>query len=83
MTPDEAEKMLDGFRDLLQQAFERTSDLKEKDAAQLLERFHNRSYDTIPWVDTRVSEEQLEAVLSALLRTPEGFNAPSQTDAAV
>ncbi|MXW82461.1 MAG: multifunctional oxoglutarate decarboxylase/oxoglutarate dehydrogenase thiamine pyrophosphate-binding subunit/dihydrolipoyllysine-residue succinyltransferase subunit [Rhodothermaceae bacterium] len=75
MTPDEAEKMLDGFRDLLQQAFERTSDLKEKDAAQILEHFHNRSYDTIPWVDTRVSEEQLEAVLSTLLRTPEGFNA--------
>ena len=62
-------------RDLLQQAFERTSDLKEKDAAQILEHFHNRSYDTIPWVDARVSEEQLEAVLSALLRTPEGFNA--------
>ena len=75
MTPDEAEKMLDDFRELLQEAFERTSDLKEKDAAALLEHFHNRSYELPPPVDTRVSREQLEAVLDALLRTPDGFHA--------
>ncbi len=75
MTPDEAEKMLDDFRGLLQEAFERTSDLKEKDAAALLERFHNRSYELPPPVDTRVTQQQLEVVLSALLQTPEEFNA--------
>lgn len=75
MTPDEAEKMLDDFREVLQEAFERTSDLKEKDAATLLERFHNRSYELPPPVDTRVSREQLESVLDALLRTPDEFHA--------
>lgn len=75
MTPDEAEKMLDDFRSLLQDAFERTSNLKEKDAAELLERFHNRSYDSLPMMDTSVSQEHLESVLHALLHTPEGFNA--------
>ena len=75
MTPDEAEKMLDDFREVLQEAFERTSDLKEKDAATLLERFHNRSYELPPPVDTRVSREQLESVLDALLQTPDEFHA--------
>ena len=75
MTPDEAEKMLDDFRGQLQDAFDRTSNLKEKDAATILERFHNKSYESPPPVDTSVSKQQLEAVLEALLRTPEKFNA--------
>lgn len=75
MTPDEAEKMLDDFRGQLQDAFDRTSNLKEKDAAAILERFHNKSYESPPPVDTSVSRQQLEAVLEALLRTPENFNA--------
>ena len=75
MTPDEAEKMLDDFRGLLQEAFERTSDLKKKDATAMLERFHNRSYESPAPVNTCVTQEQLQAVLRALLKTPEGFNA--------
>ncbi len=75
MEPDDAEKMLDDFRALLQDAFQRTSDLKEKDPAAILERFHNRSYESPPPVDTCASEEQLENILHALLRIPDGFNA--------
>ncbi|MCY3630323.1 MAG: multifunctional oxoglutarate decarboxylase/oxoglutarate dehydrogenase thiamine pyrophosphate-binding subunit/dihydrolipoyllysine-residue succinyltransferase subunit [Rhodothermaceae bacterium] len=75
MKPDEAEKMLDDFRALLQDAFERTSDLKEKDPAAILEHFHNRSYESPPPVDTRASEDQLENILHALLQIPDGFNA--------
>ncbi len=75
MSPDEAEKMLDDFRGLLQEAFERTSNLKEKDAAAILERFHNHIYEAPPPADTRVSQEQLEAVLHALILTPDEFNA--------
>lgn len=75
MKPNEAEKMLDDFRALLQDAFERTSNLKEKDPAAILEHFHNRSYESIPPVDTRASEDQLENILHALLQIPEGFNA--------
>ena len=75
MKPDEAEKMLDDFRELLQDAFERTSDLKEKDPAAILEHFHNRSYESPLPADTRASEDQLENILHALLQIPEGFNA--------
>lgn len=75
MSPEEAEKMLDDFRELLQEAFEQTSNLKEKDAAAILEHFHNRSYESLRSVDTYVSQEKLESVLYALLRTPDNFNA--------
>ncbi len=74
MTPDEAETMLDDFRGQLQEAFERTSNLKEKDAALMLEYFHNRSYESPPAVDTGVSLEKLIAVLDSLLKTPENFH---------
>ena len=73
LSPEEAEAMLDSFRGQLQDAFERTSNLKQKDAAELLERFHNRSYETPPPVDTRPRAEDMEHVLAALLRFPEGF----------
>ncbi|MCY4172275.1 MAG: multifunctional oxoglutarate decarboxylase/oxoglutarate dehydrogenase thiamine pyrophosphate-binding subunit/dihydrolipoyllysine-residue succinyltransferase subunit [Bacteroidetes bacterium] len=74
MTPDEAETMLDDFRGQLQEAFERTSNLKEKDASRILEHFHNRSYESPPPVDTSVSQEKLTAVLDSLLKTPKNFN---------
>jgi len=73
MSVEEAEAMLDDFRGQLQQAFERTSDLKKKDAAAIMERFHNRSYDTPSEVDTRPNPEDLERVLSALMHFPENF----------
>jgi len=73
MTPEEAETMLDDFRGQLQEAFERTSNLKEKDASLLLEHFHNRSYESPPAVDTSVSRDKLTAVLDSLLKTPENF----------
>ena len=73
MQPEEAEAMLDDFRAQLQEAFQRTSDLKQKDAAAIIERFHNRSYETPPDEDTRPSPKDMERVLLALLRFPEGF----------
>ena len=73
MSPEEAEAMLDDFREMLQEAFESTKDLRKKDAAAILERFQNRSYETPPEVDTRPRPEDINKVLAALLHFPDGF----------
>ena len=56
MKPEEAEQMLDDFRGQLQQAFERTKDLKEIDPEEILERHLKRVEEgtrLLPEVDTR------------------------------
>ena len=73
MSPEEAEAILDDFRGQLQTAFQRTSNLKQKDLDEVLERFHARQYESLPDVDTRPKKEDLENVLKALLTFPEGF----------
>ena len=49
MTPEEAEALLDDFSGFAQEAFERTSDLKQKEEAELLERFHSGMYEGRRW----------------------------------
>ncbi len=73
MTPEEAEALLDDFQALLQEAFERTSDLKQKEEAELLERFHSGMYEEPPLVDTRPRQEDVDRVLTALVEFPDGF----------
>ena len=75
MKPEEAEQLLDHFQQLLQRAFVKTQDLKEKDAAALLERFQNTRYERPEPADTRVPWNRLERILEALLRIPDDFDA--------
>ena len=66
MTPEEAEQMLDDFQQLLQEAFENTRNLKEKDAAAILERFQNTRHEAAPAVDTSVPWYRLTKVLGCI-----------------
>ena len=78
MKPEEAEQMLDDFRGQLQQAFERTKDLKEKDPEEILERHLKRVEEgkrLLPDVDTRARREDLEATLASLVNLPDEFAA--------
>ena len=76
MTPDEAESMLDDFRSLLQDAFERTKDLSEKDPEEVHERIEARraASERLPAVETATSRESLKAVVHALTSFPDGFD---------
>ena len=74
MTLEEAEEQLDSFQRLLQEAFERTTDLKTKDPAPVLDRFFELPSVGIPEVDTRAHAEDVEDVLDALVAVPSGFN---------
>ena len=73
MEPEEAEKMLDEYRAILQEAFDRVKALQEKEKDmtvfhQPLEKEEDRD------VETSVLQEDLEAVARALTRLPDGFN---------
>ncbi len=73
--PDEAEQMLDDYRGRLQEAFDRTKDLEEKDADEALEKRTERKDDTrLPSVDTRADREHLEQVVEVLTNFPDDFN---------
>ena len=73
--PDEAEQMLNDYRDRLQEAFERTKDLEEKDAEKVLEDRVERKADArLPSVDTRAQRDHLENVVTALTELPDDFN---------
>ncbi|ARA93446.1 2-oxoglutarate dehydrogenase E1 component [Rhodothermaceae bacterium RA] len=78
MSPEEVEQMLDDYRDRLQEAFDRTKNLEEKDpekAIEQLQRRHREEEDhPLPEVDTRARPEDLEAVVHALVNLPEDFN---------
>jgi len=73
--PDEAEQMLDDYRSRLQEAFERTKDLEEKDADEALEqRAQRKDDDRLPAVDTTANREHLERVVEVLTNFPDDFN---------
>ena len=74
MSPEQAEEQLDSFHNILQQAFERTKDLKEKEPGPVLDRYFELPPESLPDVDTRASKEDLEATLDALVTVPEDFN---------
>jgi 2-oxoglutarate dehydrogenase E1 component len=73
--PDEAEQMLDDYRDRLQEAFERTKDLEEKDAEKALDERAQRKGDArLPSVDTRAERDHLERVVEVLTDLPDDFH---------
>jgi 2-oxoglutarate dehydrogenase E1 component len=73
--PDEAEQMLDDYRGRLQEAFDRTKDLEEKDADEALEERIQRKSDTrLPSVDTTAKREHLERVVEVLTNFPDDFH---------
>ena len=73
--PEEAEQMLDDYRGRLQEAFDRTKDLEEKDADEALEERIQRQEDSqLPSVDTGTKREYLERVVEVLTDLPDDFN---------
>ena len=73
--PDEAEQLLDDYRSKLQEAFDRTKDLEERDAEQVIEQRAERKADArLPSVDTRAQREHLERVVEVLTNLPDDFN---------
>ncbi len=76
MKPEEAEQMMDDYRAQLQEAFDRTKNLHEKDPDAILERRRRRRAQRPPLeeVETRVPAERLQSVVDALMRNPDGFN---------
>ena len=75
LEPEEAEQMLDDYRDRLQEAFDRTKDIEEKDAEQTIEARAQRKADArLPEVDTRAQRDHLERVVESLTSLPDDFN---------
>jgi 2-oxoglutarate dehydrogenase E1 component len=73
--PDEAEQLLDDYRSKLQEAFDRTKDLEERDAEQVIEQRAERKGDArLPSVDTRAERAHLERVVEVLTNLPDDFN---------
>jgi len=73
--PDEAEQMLDDYRGRLQEAFDRTKDLEEKDADEALEeRTRRKADEQLPEVKTGATPEHLERVVEVLTDFPDDFN---------
>ncbi len=76
MEPDEAEQMLDDYRNRLQEAFDRTRELDSKVAIEqfdLLREKHSATTELID-VDTAAKPEDLEATVRALVDLPEDFH---------
>ncbi|MEM6646272.1 MAG: multifunctional oxoglutarate decarboxylase/oxoglutarate dehydrogenase thiamine pyrophosphate-binding subunit/dihydrolipoyllysine-residue succinyltransferase subunit, partial [Bacteroidota bacterium] len=74
LTPEEAEQILDDYHARLQEAFERTKEMKPEEptvAAVIGESPVSIQRDD---VDTAASRADLEAVVEALVRIPEDFN---------
>ncbi len=76
MEPDEAEQLLDDYRNKLQEAFERTEDVKERDPEDVYEDLEERrqQHGALPVVDTTAKREDLKSVVEALVNLPEDFN---------
>ena len=77
MSPEEAEKMLDDYRDRLQEAFDRTKELETaKPKGESFELLRRRKEDVArpEEVETHAPREALEATARALSRLPERFN---------
>jgi 2-oxoglutarate dehydrogenase E1 component len=73
--PDEAEQMLDDYRDRLQEAFDRTKDVEEKDAEKTIDQRAQRKDDArLPSVDTRSERSHLERVVEVLTDLPNDFH---------
>jgi multifunctional 2-oxoglutarate metabolism enzyme len=76
MQPEEAEQLLDDYRDRLQEAFDRTRELEKQDGEPGFDLLAKRKKPTTKAadVDTRASMEDLTAVARSLSSLPEEFN---------
>ncbi|GAB5521036.1 MAG: multifunctional oxoglutarate decarboxylase/oxoglutarate dehydrogenase thiamine pyrophosphate-binding subunit/dihydrolipoyllysine-residue succinyltransferase subunit [Rhodothermales bacterium] len=74
LTPEEAEQILDDYHGRLQEAFERTKEMKPEAPADAV--FIGESPVSIQSddVDTTASRADLEAVVEALVKIPDDFN---------
>jgi 2-oxoglutarate dehydrogenase E1 component len=82
MTPEEAEQLMDAYRDELNEAFVRTKDLLEKTPDSALARRAERkaARPSLDEVDTAASPEALQAVVDALMHQPADFNVHRKLD---
>ena len=75
MTPDVAEKMLDDYRGRLQEAFQRTKEIEDRDASEM-EAIARRVKKEVPRpeIDTAAHPGKLEATVRALSEFPESLH---------
>ncbi len=76
MDPEEAERMLDDYRARLQEAFEETKEVVDRDAARelVISEKQEPSGESRRF-DTAVSDDVLKEIAAALVRIPDGFSA--------
>jgi multifunctional 2-oxoglutarate metabolism enzyme len=74
MTPEEAESILDDYRSRLQEAFERTKEISDREAPSSEDLIKSKVQKSLPVVETAVPEENLEAIVRALTNHPMEFN---------
>jgi len=74
MKPEEAEQMLDDYRARLQEAFERTKELVEREEPAEEELLRKHESAPLPTVTTSAPSEDLAAVVKALISLPDDFN---------
>jgi len=78
MEPEEAEKMLDDYRERLEDAFERTEDIEEREPPEeVTERMKQSPTEDplLPDVDTTARRADLKTVVKALTDLPDDFHA--------
>ena len=77
MEPEEVEEHLDDYRNRLQEAFERTKDLEEKDPEKFVKarREEKEVEPPLPEVDTKADRDDLEKVVRVLVDLPSDFAA--------
>ncbi len=76
MEPDEAEKLLEDYRDRLQEAFDRTRELDTDEAADRFDllRKKKKAEPVLEEVETKARMEDLEAIVKALVELPQDLN---------
>jgi len=74
MQPEQAEQMLQDYRSRLQEAFDRTKEIVEREAPSDEELLQKREPAPLPVVKTSANSDDLELVVKALNNLPESFN---------
>ncbi|MCH8276429.1 MAG: multifunctional oxoglutarate decarboxylase/oxoglutarate dehydrogenase thiamine pyrophosphate-binding subunit/dihydrolipoyllysine-residue succinyltransferase subunit, partial [Bacteroidetes bacterium] len=74
ITPERGEQILDDFRARLQEAFDRTKELTDREVPDLSYPGILKDEPQIAAVETAASREDLKAVVDALTRFPDGFH---------
>ena len=74
MKPDEAEKLLDDYRERLNEAFTRTKELSETAPPEIEAPLARPDREAIERVETAAPQESIDQVIKALMTFPDGFN---------